>query len=192
LVKDGLLETLAEVIDLRDPYVYGHSQQVTRYAVLIAGQMGLSPEQIEIIRKSSLMHDVGKMGFDSCLIAKPSRLTESEFDVVKQHVIVGADLLRKSHSLQSLIPIVLHHHERFDGKGYPDHLKGTDIPLQARIICLADAVEAMASGRPYHRPMSLEEILEEIRRCSGSQFDPAMVRAFEKLAEKKGPAILLV
>jgi putative nucleotidyltransferase with HDIG domain len=190
LLNNGLLESLAEVIDLRDPFIFGHSQQVTHYAVLIAEQMGISPEQIETIRKSSLMHDLGKMGIDSNLLAKTSGLTEAEFEIMKHHVIFGADLLRKSHSLQSLIPIVLHHHERFDGKGYPDHLKGTDIPLEARIICLADAVEAMASGRPYHRSMNFEEILEEIRRCSGSQFDPGVVRAFEKLAEKKGPTLI--
>ncbi len=189
-LNDDLLETLAEVIDLRDPLVYGHSQLVTHYAVLIGEQMGISPVQIEIIRKSSLMHDVGKMGIDSNLLAKPSSLTEAEFEIVKQHVSFGALLLRKSHSLQSLIPIVLHHHERFDGKGYPDHLAKTEIPLPARIICLADAVEAMATGRPYRPAMNFEEILKEIRRCSGSQFDPAVVRAFEKLAEKKGPALI--
>ncbi len=190
LLNNDMLETLAEVIDLRDPYIFGHSQQVTHYAVLIAEQMGMSIAQIEIVRKSSLIHDVGNMGVDSNLLAKSSGLSEIEFDNVKRHVIIGADLLRKSHSLQPLVPIVLHHHERFDGKGYPDHLKGSEIPLQARVICLADAVEAMASGRPYQPSMNFEEILEEIRRCSGSQFDPAVVRAFEKLAEKKGPSLI--
>jgi len=189
-LNDGLLDTLAEVIDLRDPFILGHSQQITYYAVIIAQQMGISTERIEIIRKASLMHDVGKLGIEVDLLAKPSSLTETEFDVVKRHVTYGAELLRKSHSLQSLIPIVLHHHEHFDGGGYPDHLKGTEIPLEARIVCLADAVDAMASNRPYRPALNFEEILVEIKRCSGSQFDPAVVKVFEQIAEKMGPALI--
>jgi putative nucleotidyltransferase with HDIG domain len=179
------------VIDLRDPYIFGHSQQVTSYAVLIARQMGLSAAQIESIRKASMMHDVGKLGIEASLLSKPSSLTEREYEMMKQHVTLGADLLKKNQSLKPLIPIVLHHHEHYDGTGYPDHLQGTEIPLEARIVCLADAVEAMASDRPYRRALSFDAILKEISKCSGKNFDPEVVKAFERIAENNGSSIII-
>ena len=188
-LNNGLLDTLAEVIDLRDPYILGHSQQVTHYAVMIAREMGLSAEQIEIIRKGSLMHDLGKLGIATDLLSKPSPLTDEEYQIIKQHVSIGAGLLKKSESLIPLIPIVLHHHERYDGTGYPDRLKGDEIPLEARIVCLADSVEAMGSDRIYHRALNNNQILDEVRRCSGSQFDPAVVKVFEQILERNGSSI---
>jgi diguanylate cyclase (GGDEF)-like protein/putative nucleotidyltransferase with HDIG domain len=189
-LNNGLLDTLADVIDLRDPYIFGHSQQVTLYAVMIAQVMGLSPEQIEVIRKASLMHDLGKLGINVDILSKPSGLTEEEYEIVKQHVTVGAKLLRKNQSLLPLISIVLHHHERYDGKGYPDRLKGTEIPLEARIVCLADSIEAMASDRLYRHALNFDEILEEVRHCSGSQFDPEVVKAFEQIVKKTGSSMI--
>jgi diguanylate cyclase (GGDEF)-like protein/putative nucleotidyltransferase with HDIG domain len=189
-LNNGLLDTLAEVIDLRDPFVLGHSQQVTYYATMIAQQMGLPTEKIEIIRKACLMHDVGKLGIDASLLSKPSGLSDKEFETVKRHVTFGAELLLKSQALQSLVPVVLHHHEHYDGSGYPDRLKGEEIPLEARIVCVADSVEAMASDRPYRSALDFYEILAEVRRCSGSHFDPAVVAAFEQIAQKKGPSLI--
>ncbi len=110
---------------------------------------------------------------------------------MKLHVTLGAELIRKSQTMQALIPIVLHHHERFDGQGYPDHLKGMEIPLEARIVCLADAVDAMASSRPYRPALNFEEVLEEVRRCSGSQFDPLIVNAFEQIVKDKGSGLII-
>ena len=191
-LNNGLLDTLAQVIDLRDPYVLGHSRQVTRYAVTIAQEMKLDEDQVEVIRKASLMHDLGKLGIQANLLAKPSSLTKEEFEQVKLHVTVGADLLKKSKALESLISIVLHHHEHYDGKGYPDGLKATDIPLEARIVCLADSVDAMATRRPYRRAMSFEEILVEVKSCSGNHFDPEVAKAFERIVEKKGPSWIAI
>jgi diguanylate cyclase (GGDEF)-like protein/putative nucleotidyltransferase with HDIG domain len=190
-LNDGLLDTLAEVIDLRDPYVLGHSRQVTHYAVLLAQYMALPHARIELIRKSSLMHDVGKLGIDQKLLSKPANLTSEEYEDVKRHVTIGAELLRKSKGLETLIPIVLHHHEHYDGTGYPYGLKGEEISVEARIVCLADALDAMASDRPYRRALSFDEILAEVRRCSGSHFDPIVVQAFEKMIEEKGQSILV-
>jgi diguanylate cyclase (GGDEF)-like protein/putative nucleotidyltransferase with HDIG domain len=187
-LNDGLLDTLAEVIDLRDPYVLGHSRQVTRYAVAIARELRLDADQVEIIHKASLMHDLGKLGIQADLLAKPSSLTREEFEQIKLHVTVGANLLQKSKALESLISIVLHHHEHYDGMGYPDGLKAADIPLEARIVCLADSVDAMATSRPYRKAMSFEEIMAEVTRCSGSHFDPEVIKAFERVVEKKGRA----
>jgi putative nucleotidyltransferase with HDIG domain len=185
-LNNGLLDTLAEVIDLRDPFVLGHSRQVTRYAVTIAQEMKLSENDVEIIRKASLMHDLGKLGIHADLLAKPTSLTKEEFEQVKQHVTFGASLLQKSKALESLISIVLHHHERYDGKGYPDGLEAADIPLEARIVCLADSVDAMATRRPYRQAMNFDEIMAEIRRCSGNHFDPDVVNAFERIIERNG------
>ena len=187
-LNDGLLDTLAEVIDLRDPYVLGHSRQVTRYAVAIARELHLDEDQVEVIHKASLMHDLGKLGIQADLLAKPSSLTREEFEQIKLHVTVGANLLQKSKALESLISIVLHHHEHYDGMGYPDGLKAADIPLEARIVCLANSVDAMATSRPYRKAMSFEEIMAEVRRCSGTHFDPEVIKAFERIIEKKGRA----
>ena len=185
-LNNGLLDTLAQVIDLRDPYVLGHSKQVTRYAVAIAQEMRLDEDQVEVIRKASLMHDLGKLGIQADLLSKPSSLTKEEFEQVKMHVTVGADLLQKSKALESLISIVLHHHEHFDGMGYPDGLRAADIPLEARIVCLADLVDAMATRRPYRNAMNYEEIIAEVKKCSGSHFDPEVAKAFTRIVEKKG------
>ena len=189
-LNNGLLDTLAEVIDFRDPYLLGHSRQVTQYALLIAKELGLNDSQIEIIRKASLMHDLGKLGIHTSLLSKSTGLTHEEYEVIKRHVTVGADLLHKSQALESLITIVLHHHEHFDGNGYPDGLKATDIPLEARIVCLADSIDAMASNRPYRKAMKFEMIMAEIRRCAGSQFDPSVVHAFEEIALRTGPSLI--
>ncbi len=189
-LNNGLLDTLSTLIDLRDPYVMGHSQRVTRYAVIIAQEMRLSPERIDTIRKASLMHDLGKLGVQAEVLAKKTSLTALEFEHIKSHVTLGAHLLQTSQALESLTPIVLHHHEHYDGKGYPDGLKGKDIPLEARIVCLADAVDAMSSTRPYRRAFNFEEIMAEVRSCAGNHFDPEVVKAFERVTQKSGISLI--
>jgi HD-GYP domain-containing protein (c-di-GMP phosphodiesterase class II) len=176
-LNTGLLDTLAEIIDLRDPYLYGHSRRVTSYATQIATALGLHEKQIQLIHKASLLHDIGKLGISPKLLAKPSHLTLAEYDIVKEHSTLGGTLIGKSPSLRPLVPIVRHHHEHFDGKGYPDQLKGNEIPFAARIVSVSDAIEAMSSDRPYRRGIALEKIILELRRCSGSQFDPLVVEA---------------
>lgn len=189
-LNNGLLDTLSTIIDLRDPYVMGHSQRVTRYAVIIAQEMGLSADQIDTIRKASLMHDLGKLGIQTEVLAKKTRLTAPEFEHIKSHVTLGAHLLQTSQALASLTPIVLHHHEHYDGKGYPDGLRGVEIPLEARIVCLADAVDAMSSDRPYRQALNFQEILAEVHACAGNHFDPAVVNAFERVAQRDGASLL--
>jgi diguanylate cyclase (GGDEF)-like protein/putative nucleotidyltransferase with HDIG domain len=174
-LNSGLLDTLAEIIDVRDPYLYGHSKRVTSYATQIASGLGLHEKQIQLIHKASLLHDIGKLGISTQILSKPSQLTAEEYDIVKGHAALGATLLEKSPSLRPLVPIIRHHHEHFDGKGYPDRLKGNEIPLSARIVTVSDAIEAMAANRPYRKGMAIEKIIDELRKCSGSQFDPLVV-----------------
>jgi putative nucleotidyltransferase with HDIG domain len=191
ILNEELLLSLAKSIDLRDPYTMGHSQQVTNYAVMIAKELDLSQDLIDMIRKGSLLHDIGKLGVPDSILLKPDRLTDDEYKVIKTHPLLGAQILESSRNLRDLIPLVRHHHERFDGKGYPDGLVGHAIPLEARILALADSIEAMASDRPYRRGLTLDEIIEEIKRVSGEQFDPRMVKVFLKLAQAKGDRFLV-
>jgi diguanylate cyclase (GGDEF)-like protein/putative nucleotidyltransferase with HDIG domain len=174
-INNGLMETLAEVIDLRDENVLHHSRMVTKLATQIAVELKLPSRQTEVIRQASLLHDVGKLGIAENVLGKPASLTNEEYEAIKKHPEIGALLLDKSVALRHLIPIVQHHHEHFDGTGYPKGLRGNEIPLEARIVGIADAVEAMNSKRPYHEKRTPEEIIVELERCAGSQFDPEIV-----------------
>jgi diguanylate cyclase (GGDEF)-like protein/putative nucleotidyltransferase with HDIG domain len=171
-LNDGLLDTLAEIIDLRDPYVLGHSRGVTELAVKLAKRMGLHEKQIELIRRGSLLHDIGKLGISQEILAKPASLTPEEYKTIKTHPDLGAALLKKSPHLRPLIPIVRHHHEFYNGEGYPDKISENRITIEARIVSVADAIEAMSSDRPYRKARSTEYIIEELKRCSSTQFDP--------------------
>jgi diguanylate cyclase (GGDEF)-like protein/putative nucleotidyltransferase with HDIG domain len=184
-LNDGLLDTLAEIIDLRDPYVLGHSKRVTHYATMIAEKMGLNSKQVELIRKGSLLHDVGKLGISMDILAKPGPLTDLEYKKIKDHPVIGARVLEMNPSLRLLIPIVRHHHEFYNGKGYPDCLSGHQIPIEARIVSVADAVEAMASDRPYRKARSNQYIIDEIKRYAGTQFDPKVVELAVRLLESE-------
>jgi len=133
------------------------------------------------MHKASLLHDIGKLGISETILLKPGKLTKEEYDIVKTHVTLGADLLEASHALEDLIPIIRHHHERYDGLGYPDGLKGDQIQLEARILSVADAVVAMASDRPYRRGLDNQEIIDEIEKFSGTQFDPLVVKIFVEI-----------
>lgn len=191
LLNEELLLTLARSLDLRDPHVVEHSKHVSRYAVCMAEESGLPAEQVESIRKAGLLHDIGKLGVREEILFKPGRLTADEFEMVKEHVTIGADLVQGCHSLEPLVPFVLHHHEWFDGRGYPHGLAGDEIPLEARILSVADAVEAMASDRPYKQAMSPAAILAEIQRCTGTQFDPVVARAFSRVIQRQGEGIIV-
>ena len=190
-LNDELLLALAAAIDLRDPYVLGHSKHVARYATLIGEQMGLTATRLELLRKAGLLHDVGKIGIPERILFKPGRLDEQEYAIIKLHVTLGTDILEICRSLRPLIPFIRHHHERFDGQGYPDRLRGDEIPLEARILSLADAIEAMASDRPYRAGSSLEAIVEEVRRHTGSQFDPVVAAAFMAVVERRGADLII-
>lgn len=190
-LNNDLLNALAEAIELRDHFVMGHSKHVSIYAAMISKEMGLSEKQMELIRKAGLLHDVGKLGIPEAILFKPGRLTVEEYNIVKQHVYLGTDIVRTMSSLQQLTPVILHHHEHYDGGGYPGEIRGEEIPLEARIIAVADAVEAMASDRPYRKALTISEILSELKRYAGRQFDPKVVDAFLRIVEKQGEAVVV-
>ena len=176
-LNEGLLVTLSEIIDLRDPYVLGHSKQVSKYATEIARVLGLKEKQVELIRKAGLLHDIGKLGITMEILTKPDRLTVDEYEIIKSHSAIGGDLVKSSPSLRPLVSIIRHHHEYFNGEGYPDKLAENQISIEARIISVADAIEAMVSDRPYRRAVKIGKVIEELKRCSGTQFDPQVVEA---------------
>lgn len=190
-LNEELLLALAEATDMRDPYVAGHSAEVARYAVLIAQALELSDEVIDRVRRGGLLHDIGKLGIPEAILFKPAQLTDSEYNIVKRHANLGGRILQRLPSLRPLQMAVRHHHERYDGMGYPSGLFGRDIPIEARILAVADAVEAMASDRPYRRAMSASAILNEIHRHTGSQFDPEIVTAFEGVIARHGPSVIV-
>ncbi len=186
-VNDSLLETLAAVIDAYDVYTRSHSKQVKVYAGDLAERLHLSEAEQARIEKAALVHDLGKVGVMDTIIGKEGKLTAEEYEIVKRHPTIGAEILAQMPGLQDLVTLVRHHHERWDGKGYPDGLKREEIPYGARVLALADTVDAMLSDRPYRPTRSLEEVRAEIIRCSGSQFDPAIAKVFLALMDERGP-----
>ena len=185
-LNNDLFATLAKIFDAHDPYVGGHAAQVAAYAVAIAREMQLPTDRIEILRQSAYLHDIGKIAIPDVILHKPERLTEQEYQFVKKHSDIGADFVDTSLGLKHLAPFIRHHHERWDGTGYPQGLAAEAIPLEARILNICDSVEAMASDRPYHHAMSVNQILEEVKRCAGHQFDPHVVDAFIRVTEQEG------
>jgi putative nucleotidyltransferase with HDIG domain len=184
----GLLKTLGTVIDAFDAYTFGHSTQVAVYAEAIAEKMGLNQKQKEIIIKGALVHDIGKVGVMDAIIGKQGPLTDEEYRLVKQHPDIGAEILGLMEGFEELVPLVRYHHERWNGSGYPLGLKGEDIPLGARILAVADSVDAMFSDRPYRKSPTYDQIMEELLRCMGTQFDPKVVQAFFTVVKERGPS----
>jgi len=180
-VETGFLSTvqaLAQAVDAKDSYTAGHSSRVTQYSVVIAEELGLDSEIVRRVRLSGLLHDVGKIGIQDSVLGKPGKLTDEEFAMMKSHPVVGGHILKPVAQLADVIDGVISHHERFDGRGYPRGLKGEEIPLQGRIIGVADAFDAMTSDRVYRPRLSDEVALAELKKNSGTQFDSRMVDAF--------------
>jgi len=169
---------LADAIQAKDPFLRGHSDEVSGYVAAVADRLGLDPKSREELVFASLLHDVGKIGISERILLKPAKLTPEEYSVVQLHPRIGYRLVQKVPALRPISSAILHHHERFDGDGYPGRLRGEDIPLEARVICVADSFSAMTAERPYRGRMSLEEACEELERCAGTQFDPEVVRIF--------------
>jgi HD-GYP domain-containing protein (c-di-GMP phosphodiesterase class II) len=181
LETQATIESLADALEVRDEYTHNHSVRVTEYVQGILDQLPHLPEGTrKMIRDAARIHDVGKMGVRDDALLKPGKLTDEEYEEIKRHPVIGADLIGNLEMYRRSVPIVRHHHERWDGKGYPDGVRGEDIPLGARIIAVADSFDAMTSDRPYRRAMAFEVALAEIRRYSGIQFDPQVVQAFEQ------------
>jgi response regulator RpfG family c-di-GMP phosphodiesterase len=180
-LRDNYLKTIrafALAVEAKDPYTHGHSENVMKYTIVLAKKLGLSDDEIEQIKYAGLLHDVGKIGISEAILNKPGRLTEEEFTQIKQHPDLGARIISDVPFLKSLVPLVLHHHERFDGKGYPRGLAGKDIPYGARILCVCDTYEAMTSDRPYRKAMPFEKATAIIEENKGLQFDPDIAEEF--------------
>jgi PAS domain S-box-containing protein len=181
------IAALAAAVEAKDPYTSGHSEKVTQFAIAIAEKMGLSNDEIEDLRVAGLLHDIGKIGIPDSVLNKPARLTPAEFLMIKVHPVIAADIVGRIEALTHLVPIIRHHHERWDGDGYPNGLKGDDIPLLARILAVADGFEAMTAERPYRRARTEEEALAELEKGAGSQWDSQVVEVFVKIYEESAP-----
>ena len=177
----GTIHALSAAIDAKDQYTQGHSERVAMLSEMLARKIGYSDLEAERIRISGLVHDVGKIGVAEAVLCKPGRLTNEEFDIIKTHPRVGHDIMKTIPDLHDILPGVLHHHERWDGNGYPDKLSGQSIPHMARIMAIADTFDAMSSNRAYRAGLSRERVFEELRSCMGTQFDPDLVEPFLEL-----------
>jgi len=186
------IRALAEAVDAKDSYTRGHSERVGVYSSKIAREIGLPRELIERVYIAGLLHDVGKIGVRDAVITKPDRLTDEEYEEIKQHPEIGAKILEPVSFLSDVVECVRHHHEWFDGsdRGYPDRLRADSIPLPSRVILVADTVEAMTSDRPYRKGLPLDTVLEELHKYSGSQFDPAVADACLRLLEAEGDSFI--
>ncbi|MEW6064557.1 MAG: HD domain-containing phosphohydrolase [Bacillota bacterium] len=171
------VRAFSEAIGARDDYTRGHSERVAEYAQMITAAMGMQ-ELNQVVYVAALVHDVGKIGIPEHILNKPGRLTEDEFNKIREHSVMGANILKQIDTFSDLVAIVRAHHERYDGRGYPDGLAGEDIPLISRIITVADSFEAMTSDRSYRKRFTIEYALEELQRCAGTQFDPTIVNHF--------------
>ncbi len=180
------IKVLALALDARDHYTHGHSQEVTEYAVEIAREIGLSFKEIDIIRDAGILHDIGKIGIADAVLLKPGKLTDEEYAEIKKHPVIGKKILEPVKCLADKIPLIYHHHERFDGTGYPDGLAGDNIPLGARILAVADSYQAMTSTRPYRKALPTLVAIAELIRFKARQFDPIIVDAFLRVLRRIG------
>jgi HD-GYP domain-containing protein (c-di-GMP phosphodiesterase class II) len=192
----GSIRMLAAAIDEKDPYTRGHSDRVAKYSVLIGQELGLSAEELDRLRISALLHDVGKIGVDDRVLKKPGALTADEFQLMKQHPSKGANIMRPVAQLKDVLPGIELHHEHIDGKGYPYGLKGDEIPLMARIIAVSDTLDAMTTNRPYQSAKEIDDALQVIHKVAGSKFDLKVVEALEAVVQagklRTAPALVEV
>ena len=184
------VETLVRAIQARDQYTSGHSARVSRYCLLVADRLELSTKDKHHLYLTSMLHDIGKIGIPDDLLNRPGKLTEEEIQKVREHVSVGASMLKALGQMHPIVPLIKHHHEAWDGSGYPDGLKGQKIPLISRIVAVADTYDAMTSNRPYRAARSKAEAIKEIRRCSGTKYDPKVVDAFLEIIQEQSTAVI--
>lgn len=182
----SMMVALSCVVEARDLYTDKHMKDIAEYSVDIANKMGLAEDEVENIRKAALLHDLGKISIPDHILMKPGKLSEEEIEIIKKHPENGAKIIEPVEPLKNARAIIKHHQECYDGSGYPDGLKGEMIPLGARIIAVADAFGAMTTDRPYRKALTIEEAVKEIKRCSGTQFDPDIVKIFISLLKEKG------
>ncbi len=176
-----IIECLVSALEMRDLYTKGHSDRVAQIASDIAYKMGITGSRLDKIHIAGHLHDIGKIGIPDTILNKVGKLTFSEYEQMKKHSELGYEILIKSEALADIALIVKHHHEAYDGSGYPDGLKGEEIPFESRILAISDTIDAMTSQRLYRQKVSLKACREEIERCSGGQFDPVIVEAISSL-----------
>lgn len=179
------VKTVLRALNCKDDYTYGHSMRVAFYSVALGKELGLSKDELYKLELAALFHDIGKIGVPDEILMKPSRLEEEEFHIMKQHPTKSAEILADFDYFADIADWVKFHHERYDGRGYPDGLKGEDIPLYSRIILIGDTFDAMTSTRPYRKGLSYEIAFSELDEFSGTQFDPKLVKAFVKAMTKE-------
>jgi putative nucleotidyltransferase with HDIG domain len=179
------IETLNATVEAKDPYTAGHSQRVQTIALAIGEELGLSPQRLDVLRYAALFHDIGKLAVPDAILTKPSALAPEEFEAIKRHPVDGAAIVGKLGRLRPTVPLIRHHHERWDGGGYPDRLGGHAVPQEAYVVGLADAWDAMTTDRPYQRALGWEEAADEVRRGRGSQFSPDVVDAFFRALRRR-------
>jgi putative nucleotidyltransferase with HDIG domain len=184
----GSVSALSQAIDAKDGFTRGHADRVSRIAGAIAREMGLAEKEVELIELAGLLHDIGKIGVEDRILMKPSRLDDAETELMRRHPIYGASILEPAAALRPLVPLVMHHHENYDGSGYPEGLSGEAIPLGSRIIIVADAYEAMTSDRVYRKAIGHERAMDQLVKHKSRQFDPKVVRALDTLITKRGVA----
>ena len=177
---------LAAALEAKDAYTGGHAQTIAEFAVHVGEELGLSGRDLKAVRMGALLHDVGKIGIPEAILNKPGPLTDAEFTVMKQHTVIGADIISGIPGMDEVVALVRWSHERWDGRGYPDGLSGADIPRGAYVIAVCDAYHAMTEDRVYRKAMSVEGALAELRRCTGTQFMPAAVEALETVVARGG------
>jgi putative nucleotidyltransferase with HDIG domain len=184
------IETLNAAVEARDPYTAGHAQRVRRVSLAIGRELRLSAKQLGALGTAALFHDIGKIGMPDSILTKPERLTRAEAAVMREHVTRGAEIVSRISSLRDSVPAIRHHHERWDGLGYPDRIAGGDIPVEAAIIAIADSWDAMTTDRPYARALSMDEALQQIEAGRGKQFNPAVVDAFLTVSRRRPAEVL--
>ncbi len=177
------IKSIASALDAKDPYTHGHSMRVTLYSIILAKELGVPQDKLELIETSGLLHDIGKIAIPQAILCKPGKLDDNEFVVMKSHPSSSERLISSIEKLHDVSPGVKHHHERWDGRGYPDRLAGEDIPFTARIIAIADTYDAMTSTRSYRKALDHEVAIAEIEKCAGSQFDPALAQKFVEIQD---------
>ena len=179
-----IAQTLVRVLETKDQYTKGHSDRVAEYAEKLAVEMGLPRKRTELLREAALLHDIGKMGIRTNILRKEGSLTAEEGSIIHEHPAIGENILKPVSIDKDVLAVIRGHHERYDGKGYPDKLKGDDINIMAAIVSVADSYDAMTSNRPYMKNMTKDEAIEQLRQNSGTQFNPKVVEAFIKVLER--------
>jgi len=179
-----IVKALAQAIEAKDPYTHGHSERVMQYAVLIAQKLGLPEEEKESLKYAAILHDIGKIGVRGIILNNPNGLTVKEYDEIKKHPLVGEGIIKPIELLQPIRPLIRHHHEWYNGKGYPDGLSEENIPLGARILAVTDAYDAMKSDRPYRKALTEETAIQELTRGNGTQFDSKIVEVFLEILKQ--------